>query len=263
MSEENKESHIEDSKVEDSKIQNSNIEGSKIESSQIIDSSVEESQIKDSKIFNQHIVKNHKEKFSYYKDKFLEIAKTKKFQIIVVAVLLLAIIILSSSIRLSNLPLLKDSTTGEYLPLALDPFYFLRIAELQLEGPLPIADVMRYPSLQVEFTKEISSSAILLLYKIGKIFDKDITLRFMDVISPVIFFILGLVSFFFLILLLTASKATALISSFFLAIVAPYLYRTMAGFSDHESIGMFAFFLSMLIYVLAIKSLGGKNEKTN
>jgi len=47
----------------------------------------------------------------------------------------------------------------------------------------------------------------------------------------------------------------------FLAFISPYLYRTMAGFSDHESIGMFAFFSVMLIYALSIKYLEKENLK--
>ena len=262
MSEDTKESHIEDSKVEDSKIQNSNIEGSKIEDSQIIDSSIEDSQIKDSKIFNQHIVRNHKEKFLYYKDKFLDIAKTRKFQIIAIAVILLTIILLSSWIRFSNLPLLKDSTTGEYIPLALDPFYFLRIAELKLEGPLPAVDVLRYPALGVGFTTEILPDVLALMYRAANLFG-EYSLEYINVISPVLFFSLSLIIFFFLIYILTKSKIASLLGSALLAFIPSYLYRTMAGFSDHESLGMLAFFAAMLVCSISLKFIsdkdGGKN----
>ena len=65
----------------------------------------------------------------------------------IVIILFLAILISSSNIRLQNLPLLIDQTTGAYIPLALDPFYFLRIAETIVEqGGLPSIDPMRYPS---------------------------------------------------------------------------------------------------------------------
>jgi asparagine N-glycosylation enzyme membrane subunit Stt3 len=58
--------------------------------------------------------------------------------------LLSAIILISSKMRLQNLSLLKDSTTGEFIPTALDPFYFLRIAKTIIEqGSLPASDSMR------------------------------------------------------------------------------------------------------------------------
>ncbi len=188
--------------------------------------------------------------------KTIEFFKQKKVINILLIVLFLFLLIGSTWIRLQNLPLLKDSTTGEYLPLALDPFYFLRVAETIIEqGGLPDVDAMRYPSASVGFTNEILPQAVIFLYKISSVFDKEITLRFVDVISPVIFFALGLIVFFFLVYVLTKSKATALISSIFLAIIPTYLYRTLAGFADHESIGMFAFFLTLLCYGLALKFL--------
>jgi len=69
---------------------------------------------------------------------------------------------------------------------------------------------------------------------------------------------LGLIVFFFLILSLTNSKSVALLSSGLLAIIPPYLYRTMAGFADHEAIGMFAFFSVLLFSSLNFKYLSSK-----
>lgn len=196
--------------------------------------------------------------------KTIEFFKQKKVLNILIIILFLVLLIGSSWMRLQNLPLLKDSTTGGYIPLALDPFYFLRIAETIVEqGGLPEYDLMRYPSAKVGFSNEILPGAVVLLYKMGKIFDKEITLQYIDVISPVIFFALGLIVFFFLIYVLTNSKMTALLSSIFLAIIPLYLYRTMAGFADHESIGMFAFFLTLLCYSLALKFLGKQENQKN
>jgi len=189
--------------------------------------------------------------------------KQKKVLNIILIIFLLVILIGGSWVRLQNLELLKDSTTGEYMPLALDPFYFLRVAETIVnEGGLPAFDNMRYPFLQVEFSNEILPQVLTFMYKIGHGFDNTITIQFIDVIYPVIFFALGLVAFFFLILILTKSKITAAISSFLLAIIPAYLYRTMAGFADHEALGMFFAFLAFLCYGLAIKFLE-KNDKSN
>ena len=56
--------------------------------------------------------------------KTLSFFQQKKIANILIILLLISIIILGSWIRLQNLPLLKDHTTGEHIPLALDPFYF-------------------------------------------------------------------------------------------------------------------------------------------
>lgn len=203
-----------------------------------------------------------KKKFNHVRN-FL---KQKKVIKIIIIILFLSLLIWGSWIRFQNLPLLKDSTKNKYIPLALDPFYFLRIAETIIEqGGLPEYDLMRQPASifngGVPFINEILPKAIVSFYSIAKIFDKNITLQFIDVISPVIFFALGLIAFFFLVYILTKSKTAALISSVFLTIIPTYLYRTMAGFSDHEAIGMFAFFLTFLGYAFALKFLDRQDEK--
>ncbi len=181
--------------------------------------------------------------------------KQRKVTNIIVILLFLTVLVLGTNIRLQNLPLLVDQTSGEYIPLALDPFYFLRVAETIVEhGGMPAIDSMRYPLLNIPFTNELTPKAVVLMYKTANLFG-DYSLQYIDVISPVVFFALGLIVFFFLVYVLTNSKWIALLSSSFLAFVPPYLYRTMAGFSDHESIGMLMFFSVMLVYVLAIKYL--------
>lgn len=188
-------------------------------------------------------------------NKTINFFKQPKVMNTILIVLFLVVLCSSTYIRLQNMPLLIDQTTGKYIPLALDPFYFLRAAETILNnGFLPEVDVMRYPSLNLPFTQELTPHATVLIYKTINIF-KPASLQFANIISPVIFFILGLITFFLLVYVLTNSKYIALLSSTFLAFIPPYLYRTMAGFSDHESIGMFAFFLILLIYTLSLKYL--------
>ena len=208
--------------------------------------------------------KDIKESFKDIRSGFkgaLNFFQQKKVISVVIIVLLLLILIGGTWIRLQNLPLLVDSTTGKYIPLALDPFYFLRVAETMISGDLPLYDNMRYPSLNIEFTTEFLPKAIVGLHSIAKVFDGDISIRFVDVLSPVIFFILGLIAFFFLVYILTKSPIAALISTGFLAIIPSYLYRTLAGFADHESIGMFAFFLAFLGYGLALRFFDKGVEK--
>ncbi len=264
MSEENneiKKSEIEESEIKDSQIKNSKIKESYIEDSKIINSEISGEKIVRNKKIKEYL---NKENIKKYINKTTTFLKQRKIQTIITIVLILAIIIFGTWIRVQNLPLLKDATTGEYIPLALDPFYFLRLSEtINQQGSLPAVDVMRYPVAQVGFTNEILPQAIVFLYKFANIFNHNISLRFIDVISPVIFFILGLIVFFFLIYTLTKSKVIALISSIFLAIIPSYLYRTMAGFSDHEAIGVFAFFLTLLCYSLVLKFLDNEKKKDN
>jgi len=187
------------------------------------------------------------------KNKGEKFFKKNRNQWIIAGVLLLLIILLSGSIRLSNLPILKNQVTGEYIPAALDPFYFLRIAETMEKGPLPTFDPMRKP-FDVPWLNEILPKAVVFLHKIFDVFGAY-TLQYVDVVSPVIFFIIGTAIFFLFIQKITKSKVVALISSALLAFAPAYLYRTTAGFSDHDSIGMMAFFLTMLLFTLAMDRL--------
>jgi len=193
--------------------------------------------------------------------KVFEFFKQKKVLIILTIILLALIIGMTAHIRTNNISILKDVTTGEYLTADLDAFYWLRIAEtLEENGTLPEYDAMRYPLLKLPFSNELLPSALVFMHKVLSRFSDTMTLRYVDVIYPVIFFILSMIVFFFLILKLTKSKITALLSSFFLAIIPSYLFRTMAGVSDHEPIGMFAFFLALLAFAISMERIEKKNS---
>ena len=195
------------------------------------------------------------------REDIMNVLKDKRFQWAVVGVVFLIVLFMSSSIRSSNCGLLVDSTTGEKIPLALDPFYFLRLAETIVanNGTLPEFDVMRYPSEGIEFSAEILPQVSIWMHKVSGIFG-DYTLREVFVFSPVVFYIIGLILFFFLAYVLTGSKVGALISSVILAFIPSYLYRTMAGFADHEAIGIAAFFAAMLVFVLGLKYIDKKKD---
>ncbi len=196
-------------------------------------------------------------------NKAKELSKKQWIKWVVVLILMVTIIALSSQIRLSNLDLLKDETTGDYIPLALDPYYFMRMAETIMDtgNNLPEYDSFRSsPEIDILWLDEILPSVLAHSYKlIGNVF--DISFRFYDVISPVIFYIIGIILFFILCYVLTSNKWLSLGASSFLAVVGSYLYRTMAGFSDHESIGMASLFLCFLVFTLAIKYLSNKKSR--
>ena len=187
----------------------------------------------------------------------------KKVQNTIIIALLLLILVFGAWVRVQNLPGLKDGTTEQYIPLALDPFYFLRVAETIVDqGELPQYDEFRDPMItDTVWHPEILPQTIVLIYKVIKPFNSNISIQFVDVISPVIFFVLGLLVFFFLIYFLTRSKLLALISSALLTVIPPYLYRTLAGFSDHEAMGMFAFFLALLGFTISMNYLSKKENK--
>lgn len=187
----------------------------------------------------------------------------KKVQLILTVLIFLIILVTSSIFRFSNLNLLVDPTTGDYTAADPDALYFMRLAHVVLEqGNLEGIDGMRAPGANITYLKEITPYTIVLMYKFIGIFSQEATLNFIAVISPVIFFILGLIVFFFLCYYITKSKLVALLSSIFLAFSPAYLFRTTSGVLDHDSIGMFAIFLSLLIFSIGIKSINKSTKKT-
>jgi asparagine N-glycosylation enzyme membrane subunit Stt3 len=194
----------------------------------------------------------------------LGIVSNKRYQWVATILVLLVVLMMSSSVRLSNWDLLTDSTTGEKIPLALDPYYFLRIAEtiVETDGDMPEFDSMRhFAGGNTDWHSEIMPDIVVLMWKASGVFG-DYTLREINVFSPVFFFAIGLILFFILVYVLTKSKFAGVLACSFLAFTPAYLYRTMAGFSDHEAIGMVGFFAAMLGFALALKYMertDGKN----
>ncbi len=190
------------------------------------------------------------------KEDVFKILNNRKIQWIATLMVLFVVLMMSSSIRLSNWELLTDQTTGEKIPLALDPFYFLRLAEtlVENEGEYPEFDEMRSPSANIGWLPEILPNTLISIYNFAKFFDSEITLRQISVISPVIFFIVGIILFFFLSFFLSGKKSVAIFATGFLAFSPSYLYRTMAGFSDHEAIGMIGIFLFFIVYLFSLKN---------
>ncbi|MCK4996966.1 hypothetical protein KAS08_01560 [Candidatus Pacearchaeota archaeon] len=201
-------------------------------------------------------------KFDEIKKNVIPIISNKKVQWGVTIALFLFVMFISVNIRIQPIVNgnLIDVTTGDYTPLALDPYYFLRHAETLVanNGVYPEVDDMRYQALGSGWSTEITPQATVLIYNVMKIFNPNVTLNFANVLNPVIFFGLGLVVFFLLTLLITKNKTIAVVASGILAIIPPYLYRTLAGFSDHESIGMFGFFLALLFFAVGMSYLEKK-----
>lgn len=192
------------------------------------------------------------------------IAKNKKVQIGLTIVLFLIILYSSTTIRLSNVSILKDQTTGLYTSNDLDSLLFYRQAEniLTHNGTLPAVDVLRSPSLPYGWIPEIISGVLVDLYKIEKIFFPNITFDYSATIYAPINFAILLIIFFFLCLTLTNSKFASLTSSALLAFSPVFLFRSIAGFYDHDLLGVFAIVLLILGTILAFKNFNKNWRQT-
>jgi asparagine N-glycosylation enzyme membrane subunit Stt3 len=192
-------------------------------------------------------------------NKFKKFISNEKTQWILFSVLFIGILLLGIFIRIQPVVNgnLIDTTTNDYTPLALDPYYFLRVSEtiIDTEGDLPAFDFMRDPANKVPWHHEILPESMVWTYKLVKVFDSDVSFRLINVLNPVVFFVLGLILFGILVYILTKNKWISLISAGILTVIPPYLYRTLAGFSDHESIGMFGFFLALLFFAYGLTYL--------
>lgn len=198
--------------------------------------------------------KESKDQIEIRKDKFIGFFKQKWNWL--VYIVLAIIIYFGFHIRTQNLRLLRDVTTNKYIPLALDPFAVLRYANYILEnGKLMAIDLMRYYptgfSSLIEFN--LLSNFIVYLYKFLSFFSPGITLDKVHVLYPPIAFIFIMV-FFFLFLRKIFDYKIALLATAFLAVLPPFLYRTMAGFSDKEALAILFMFVAFYFYVSAWKS---------
>jgi asparagine N-glycosylation enzyme membrane subunit Stt3 len=199
---------------------------------------------------------NSEKSMDQRRKELIETIKEKRNYIIYI--ILMGIIGLGSYIRVQNLRLLKDITTGKYIPLALDPHLFLKYTQYIVEhGSLLVHDPTRFVPLGTSTLQYIfTSSFIANLYKFISIFSNT-TLEYIDVIYPVICFAVALV-FFFLLVKKMFDWKVGLIATFFLSIIPAFLHRTMAGFSDHEALGIMLMFMAMYFYVL-----GWQNKSHN
>lgn len=186
--------------------------------------------------------------------KVKEFAKNKKVQWILVTLIFLFILISSTTIRLSNLPLLVDHTTGNYTLSDPDALYWMRLEMHLLQyGNLNGIDTMRFPSLNLTYSHEMLVYVVADAYKFISSFNNTITFQYLDAVYPAYAFAISLIIFFFLIYFLTKSKTAATIASAFLAYSPLYLFRTITGVSGHEALGMMFMFAIFLIFVIGLK----------
>lgn len=200
------------------------------------------------------------------KEKAIKMLKKRGFWILVV---LAIIIFLSINIRTQNItnPVnsqgLKDVVTGEWtLGPDLDPFLFLRWAKNIAEnGKLMEVDGMRYVPRGYDTSGErkLLSYSIAWLFGIFSFFNNGISIEFVAIIAPVIFFALTLVVFFLLVRKIFEKRKRnaniiALVSTAFLAVIPTMISRTVAGIPEKESLGFLFIFLTLYFFIYAWNS---------
>ena len=216
-----------------------------------------EQKIEEIKVEDKKPEMKEKEKHPFFKNKWG----------IIILVLLILILALSIYIRTTNIPQLKDVTTGKYtLGPDLDPFFFTRLAkEISIYGHPINPDYFRTAPVGVPASYNLHSYLIAGFYKFTTIFDGNIQFELAADIFPVIFFGLALV-FFFLFLnklfsnLMSKKKAKigAIIATAFFAVMPDLIHRTVAGIPEHESSGIFFIVLALYLFICAWESKGKK-----
>ena len=182
------------------------------------------------------------------KEKLIEILKNKKFIWVYLAIILIAVF--GFNIRTNNVGVL-----GGYLADP-DAHAFYRYAKYIVEnGHMPEIDKLRYYPLGFQPQAEFGflSYFIAYLYKFLYIFNKSLTLEYIDIIYPAIAFIFGIL-FYFLLVRKLFEYRIALLASLTLTVVPAFLFRTMSGVSDKEALAMPLMFLSLYLYIISWQS---------
>ena len=174
-------------------------------------------------------------------------------------------------IRTSNIPGLKDITTGDWtLAPDLDPFLYLRHAQEINSGTLQNPDMMRYFPLGAKnyAYQSLMPWVIFYIYKIMSAFGET-SLTYAAIITPVILFVISVIGFLLFVKVLSSLKFSeekswlcAIIASLFYVFSPSMLHRTVAGVPEIESLGIIWFWFAFLFFVMAWK-IGTRNSSTD
>ncbi|MEK6812672.1 MAG: STT3 domain-containing protein, partial [Nanoarchaeota archaeon] len=174
----------------------------------------------------------------------------------IVYLLLLGIIWLGADIRSANIPLLKDQTTGETITAELDSTIFLRYAEYIAEhGKLPAVDAMRFVPVGADLSHigTFTSYFVAYLWKFLHLFNPEITVAYVDIIYPVIAMAVMTI-FLFLLVRRIFNEKVALLACLFITLIPTFIFRSTAGSSDHDMLGMMLFVMTLYYYVVAYQA---------
>lgn len=210
----------------------------------------------ENKVSEEALINERKEKIiNYFKSNYNWI----------IYVILAAIVYLSIKIRTSNIPLLKDITTGDWaLGPDLDPWLFLRWAKyIVANGSLFAVDKMRYAPFGAGTEEEylLHPYMIAWFHKFLSFFGLSDSVTYSAILYPVFFFAITVVAFFFLTREIfkpslgeKKSSIIALLASFFLSIFPILLPRTIAGIPEKESAAFFFMFLAFYFFLASWNS---------
>ncbi|KYC49805.1 MAG: Oligosaccharyl transferase STT3 subunit [Candidatus Methanofastidiosum methylothiophilum] len=134
--------------------------------------------------------------------------------------------------------------------LGYDPYFFLREATYYLLGGLPKIDPMA-PTVVRSFVAEDLQGLPILTSMISRV--TGIDLLKVHMYLPIFIGIIGAILMYFVALKAWENKYVAVISSFFLAIMPAFIYRTAGGGMWKDTVGSFFFILFMLIALFIIK----------
>ena len=160
--------------------------------------------------------------------------------------LLIPVLIMSLYVRTRNLGHLG----GKYL-LGLDPYSFYRYAQEVLQtGSIQSPDMMRYVPVGYVLRMDYKFMGYFMAYtyKIISVFSSATQLEWHIMYPPVITAI-SLV-FLFLFVRKIFDAKVAIVATAFLAVIPAYIYRTGAGFADHEALAMLFMFISLWLFSL-------------
>ncbi len=177
--------------------------------------------------------------------------------------LILWLLVFTVQIRTANIPGLVDVATGEStLGPDLDPWLFQRQAQWIVEGRFENPDSMRfYPLGARSYTHtNLMPWAIATVYWAISHFNSEFTVTDAGIISPVIFFTISSIAFFFFVFLLFSyflnkrdAGITSLIATALYVVAPSMLPRTIAGVPELESLGIMWFWLAFLFFALSWK----------
>ena len=160
-------------------------------------------------------------------------------------------------IRTRNLRLLIDVTTNKYIPIDLDSFAVLRyVLEIYNTGVLSSIDFMRYYPIGFDaVTVEFSFLAYFInyLYKFLHFFATSISIEKVHVLYPPLTLAIGVI-FFFLLIKRLFDFRFAIVATSFLIVLPSFLFRTMAGLSDKESLATMFMFMAFYFYIVGLQS---------
>jgi asparagine N-glycosylation enzyme membrane subunit Stt3 len=184
---------------------------------------------------------------SKQREKVVELLKTGNIYYI----LLLPILALGWFVRTRNLPILQ----GKYL-LGLDPYAFFRYSQEIFEtGTLVTHDMMRYVPLgyTLRMDYKFMSYFLTYCYKIIHVVSPSMSQIEWHIIYPPVMTIISFI-FFFLFVKEMFDGKVAILATAFLAVIPTYIYRTGAGFADHEALAMLFMFIAFWLFSLMWKS---------